>query len=150
MNSEPDRRDPVQCTLHSDPRLIPGVAAIAAHVAQRAGLSDRAQGDVAAAAVEACCEMFLLARGHGDSNPRVRISAQDFRDRVEMTIEFSDGIESPGGSRGRHKAPATAPENLRKPLEGVLVDRVRWESAQDRSRVTLVKYSAVAKSGQKV
>lgn len=148
MNMDLERKGPVHCALHNDPRLIPGVAAIAEHVAQRAGLSERAQGNVAAAAVEACCDMFLLARGNTSAEPVIQISAADFPDRVEVTLEFSAAPMPAANSRSSHpEVSATAVDNIRKTLEGVLVDRVGWESLADgRARLTLIKYSAVAKS----
>src|ERR1700730_10344378 len=55
----------IQWTLHDDPRLIAVATASAAHVGRHGGLSERAQEDLAGAAIEACREVFRLGPNPG-------------------------------------------------------------------------------------
>lgn len=127
MKSNPDQRSRnarLECTLHNDPRLIAGVAALVAHVARRAGFSERAENDFSTAAVEACQKTFLQLASQAGPPGSIALAVADFSDRVEITIESSAKALS---------------------LERSLVDRVERETRDGRSRVTLVKYCNSAK-----
>lgn len=127
MNGDSDQRARnarIACTLHNDPRLIAGVAALIAHVARRAGFSERAEADLSTASMEACRETFLQLASHAGPPASITMAIEDFSDRVEVTIESS--------------AKAL-------PLKGELVDRVECETHDGRCRVTLVKYGNAAK-----
>jgi anti-sigma regulatory factor (Ser/Thr protein kinase) len=154
MRTDPDPMAPnarIECTLHNDPRLIAGVAAMVAHVARRAGLSERAGEDVSTAAAEACREAFLRCNRQGAPSSPIKLAIADFSDRVEVTIESSGGaLPAAGPPALRKGAAAKAGKKIGKPLGGDLVDRVERETRDGRSRVTLVKYCHAAKHRPKV
>ena len=127
----------IECTLDGDPRLIAAVGAIAAHAAQRIGLTEREQEDLAAAALETCREALPAAR-KGDSHSTIRMSAVGFSDRVELIIE------TPGKGRATRKGAAG-----HKPIAAALVDRVEHETRGGRVYTTLVKYCAGASARRK-
>lgn len=136
----------IQCTLHNDPRLIVGASAIAAHVARQRGFSERAQEDLAAAAIEACREVFRFRPNRG-SLPTAQLSAASFPDRVEVTVE-SSASRSTVRPAPRAKRPAkSAAAKKDRAFANVLVDNVQQETREGRACITLVKYrSAVTRS----
>jgi anti-sigma regulatory factor (Ser/Thr protein kinase) len=139
----------IQCTLHNDPRLIVGASAIAAHVAQHGGLSERAQEDLAAAAIEACREVFRL-RPKRDSLLTGQLTASSFPDRVEVSVE-SSAARGRVGPAPRAKRPTKgAAAKKGKAFASTLVDDVRWETREGRARITLVKYCGAVKSRPRV
>ena len=97
------RTSRIDCTLDNDSRLIVSIGAVLAHAARRAGLSEAAQEEIAAAAVEASREALIPTNGNGSSAPKTKLVVEEFSDRVEVTIE------SPAGAK---------PEGIRKRLEG--------------------------------
>ena len=121
-----------------------------AHVARRAGLSERAQASISAAAAEACRETFLLLDKQAGAPSSIKLVAADFADRVEVTIESSArALPAVGPHTPRESAATRAGEGIGKPLGGNLMDRVERETRNGRSRVTLVKYCNAAKSPPK-
>jgi hypothetical protein len=151
MSTDPNQGAPtsrIECTLHRDSRLMPGIAAVVAHVARRAGLSERAEADISAAAAEACRETFLALDSQAGSPSSVKLVAADFADRVEVTIESSAKALRAGGPHPVGEGAATK-EGIGKPRGGNLVDRVERETRNGLSRVTLVKYCDAAKPGPK-
>lgn len=141
MSAMHDRLAGIECTLANDARLIAGSAAVVVHIARRAGFPERAQGDLATAAIGACCEIFLSARALGHTAPVVRLSASHFPDRVEVTFEVLKGERparlEPASSQ---KAAAKLAENLRKSFEGIPVDRVECAAPEGRPVVTLTQF----------
>jgi anti-sigma regulatory factor (Ser/Thr protein kinase) len=154
MTTDPSRGDRIpriECTLHHDSRLMPGITAVVAHVARRAGLSEQAEASISAAAAEACREAFLLLDSQAGSPFSVKLIVADFADRVEVTIESpARALPATALDALRKGAAAKAGEGMGKPLEGNLVDRVERETRNGLSRVTLVKYCDAAKSRPKV
>jgi anti-sigma regulatory factor (Ser/Thr protein kinase) len=126
------RTSRVDCTLDNDPRLIVSIGAVLAHAARRAGLSETAQEEIAAAAVEASREMLLPSNGQGSAASTTRLAVEEFADRVEVTIESSAGAK---------------PDGIRKRLEGKFTDRLRYDDHEGRVRLTLLKSCGAAKSG---
>lgn len=121
-----------------------------AHVARRAGLSERAEADISTAAAEACRETFLLLISQAGPSCSIELAVADFSDRVEVTIESSArALPATGPYALREGAARKAGEGIGRPLEGDLVDRVECETRDGRSRVTLVKYCDAAKSRPK-
>ena len=133
----------IQCTLHNDPRLIAGASAIAAHVGRHGGLSERAQEDLAAAAIEACREVFRLGPNRGPL-PSAQLAAASFPDRVKVSIELSQaerGVVRPAPRAKRSAKKSTAKRT--KAFATALVDDVQQETREGRACITLVKYVAV-------
>jgi hypothetical protein len=140
----------IECTLNHDPRLLSGVTAVVAHVARRAGLSERVGANISAAAAEACREAFLGLNSQAAPPSSVKLVAVDFADRVEVTIETAAQTLPVASPRApRESAGTRTGEGIGKSLEGDLVDRVERETLSGRSRVTLVKYCDAAKSPPK-
>ncbi len=137
-----DRLAGIECTFANDARLIAGSAAVVAHIARRAGFHERVQGDLATAAISACCEIFLSARALGHSAPIVRLSASHFPDRVEVFLEIlKGGRRAPRRGAGLlQKAASQLTENIRKSFEGIPVDRVECDAPDGRPVVTLTKF----------
>jgi hypothetical protein len=135
MTSDPAR---TELTVPNDPRLIPAVGAVVAHVADRAGLAAREQEGFAAAAVAACRERFSLSNKTSDSDFRLRVSVAGFPDRIEVTIE--------------NIGEASQSEDLR-PAPGVQrdsnVDRIVHETRNGRVRTTMIKYCGAHAAGSK-
>lgn len=132
------RNDRIECTLDNDPRLIAAVGTIVGNAAQRAGLPEQAREDVAAAAVETCREMFPQSGKNGNAPGAIKLVVTDFADRVEVIM----------GATEKSLAPAKSTGAMRNPLEGLKVDRVRYEMVESRVRLTLVKQCGEAKSSQ--
>lgn len=126
MTTDPAR---TEMTLPDDPRLIPAVGAVVAHAAERAGLAKPVQEGFAAAAVDACRERFSLTHKGSDADFRLRVSAVDFPDRVEVSIEDFGGAPRSGDTEPLHPT-----------LQHAMVDRVVQETRNGRVRTTLTKY----------
>jgi hypothetical protein len=133
----------IQCTLHNDPRLIAGASAIAAHVGHHGGLSERAQEDLAAAAMEACREVFRLGPNRGPL-PTAKLVAESFPDRVKVSVELPLAPQGMVRPAPRAKRPAkSATAKKAKAFASALVDDVQQETREGRACITLVKYVAV-------
>jgi anti-sigma regulatory factor (Ser/Thr protein kinase) len=148
MNTDGAR---IECTLDNDGRLILAVGTMVGHAAQRAGLPDEVQQCLAASAVQACRETFAVVNNHGSQlhqDSSIRLSAVDFADRVEVTIEYS-GQELPRSSLDsvRRCGVKEAKDGVSSLPQDALPDRVQCESSQGRSRMTLIKYHGPVKSG---
>lgn len=126
------RTSRIDCTLDNDPRLIASIGAVLAHSARRAGLSESAQEEIAAAAVEASRELLTSGNGIRSGASTTKLVVEEFSDRVEVTIE------SPAGAKL---------EGIRKRLEGKFPDRLRYDDSGGRVRLTLLKSCGAAKSG---
>jgi hypothetical protein len=139
---------PVQIViaLHNDPRLLIGAGVIAGHSAQHAGLTERAQEDLATATTEACGEVFGLARPDPKLPPVVNVTASRFPDRVEVTVKLSSAPTSAkAGSRSK-KATARGGKQSGKLLDEGLVDQVQRDTHDGRPSIVLVKYCRPVKS----
>jgi anti-sigma regulatory factor (Ser/Thr protein kinase) len=126
------RTSRIECALDNDPRLIASIGAVLAHSARRAGLSETAQEEIAAAVVEASREVLISVNGNGSSASTTRLIVEEFSDRVEVTIE------SPAGAK---------PDGIRKRLEGKFPDRLRYDERGGRVCLTLLKSCGAAKFG---
>jgi len=127
----------IECTLDSDPRLIAAVGAIAAHAAQRIGLCERDQENLAAAALDVCREALpRLAK----RKSAIKMVVADFSDRVELTIE------TPAVARATGRKRATAGG---KQAASALVDRIERGTRDGHVYTTLVKYCAGVSSRSK-
>lgn len=137
---KPMATDPTQTemTLHDDPRLLPGVAAVVKFVADRAGFAHQEQERLAAAIVEACRETFSLLDG-GDSP--IKLVVADLPECVQVTIEHSGSLLP---TAGLDSFAATAAGEESAGISGALlttgVDRVKYDTHGGRSRMTLIKY----------
>jgi len=129
----------IECILDSDPRLIAAVGAIAAHAAQRIGLCERDQENLAAAALDVCREALPhLAKRNSKST--IKMVVADFSDRVELTIE------APARARPARRKRAAAGENQ---AASTLVDRMERGTRDGHVYTTLVKYCAGVSSRSK-
>lgn len=129
----------IECTLDSDPRLIAAIGAIAAHAAQRIGLCQRDQENLAAAALDVCHEA-LPRLPKRKSKSTIKMVVADFSDRVELTIE------TPAGARAAGRSRATAGD---KQAAIALVDRIERGTRDGHVYTTLVKYCAGVSSRSK-
>jgi len=98
------------------------------------------QQDASAAAVEACCEMFLAmgdAGGAAAASLSLEFRVAGFADRIEMTIESSGG-----GSQS-----VEFQQELFRRLESALAGRVHCEIRDGRLHLSLIKpFGASAKA----
>jgi hypothetical protein len=139
MSADPSR---TELTLHDDPRLIAGVAAIVSFAAHRCGLSTGAQAGLAAAAAEACRETFPLVSNNGSKDSSLKVIVSNFPDRVEVAIEHSgESLPSAGLDTFCDAASgAGSLAGLSGALQKTNVDRVQYETRDGVSRTTLIKY----------
>jgi hypothetical protein len=139
MSTDPSR---TELTLHDDPRLIAGVAAIVSFAAHRCGLSGGAQAGLAAAAAEACRETFPLVNSNGNKEGALKVIVSDFPDRVEIAIEHSgESLPSAGLDTFCNAASGAGSQaGLSGALQKTNVDRVQYETHDGISRMTLIKY----------
>ena len=148
MNTDAAR---IECTLDNDARLILAVGTVVGHTAERAGLSEQVQQCLAAAAVQACHEIFAVVNNNG-GQPRqdssIHLASMDFPDRVEVTIEYA-GEKLPSSSLDavRHCGTQEAKEGASRLPQDSQPDRVQCETSQGRSRMTLIKYHGPVTSG---
>jgi anti-sigma regulatory factor (Ser/Thr protein kinase) len=134
MATDPAR---VEFTLDNDPRLFMGVSEIVRHSAQRAGFSADTQRSLAEAAVEACRETFPLVNGN---DTPLRVVVADFSDRVEVTIEHSGEPLPTAGLESFCAGAGEGARGISNALLNTTVDRVKYDTRDGRSRMTLVKY----------
>jgi hypothetical protein len=130
----------IKCAVQNDWRLLVGLGTIFSHSAKHAGLSEQAQEEFAAAALDSCREAFASSKRKGHPDSSLQIVIGEFADRVEI------GIEYPGGPIELHRgrvASGHASGGSAQGREGI--DSVSAESHEGRSRVTLIKYAGVAK-----
>lgn len=139
MSTDPGPGGPTECILNNDPRLIAGAAALASHVARRAGLSERAQQDLNQAVAEACCQAFQMSGQARRTGATIRLAVGSFPDRVEVAVEYPEGKAATAAEAARSHAPVA-------PLP---VDHVERTTHDGRCRMTLVKYSSAAKSSSR-
>ena len=136
MASEPAR---VFLKLSNDPRLVAGVGAAVAHVAEEAGFDARSQADLVAATEEACRETLPLL---ADANARLCVYIECFADRIEVTLEHP-GQARPIAGLDSFAFPRAQEVNARG-LSGLAllarVDRILYNACGGISRMTLVKY----------
>jgi len=130
--------DPARTELkvHNDQRLLAAVGAIVSHSAHRAGLPREAQQGFAEAAVDACRETFPLV-GNNSGSGDLKMIVEDFRDRVQVTIEHS-GESKP--SAGLDSFAGGAAGKISSSLQDTRVDRVQYDTHEGRARMTLIKY----------
>lgn len=150
MPTDPGPGGRTECTLHNDPRLIAGAAALAAHVARHAGLSERAQEDLDEAVAEACRQAFRLSGRARRAGATIHLTVGSFPDRVEVAVEYPEGKIPAGRPASRRRGAAagkTAPSHA--PATRLPVDHIERATHDGRCRMTLVKYSGVAKSSSR-
>jgi hypothetical protein len=145
----PVTTDPARTELkvHNDSRLLLAVGAIVSHAAHRVGLPREAQEGFAEATMDACRETFPLIGNDTDGNRDLRMTVEDFSDRVQVTIEHSGdanptaGLDSfVGGSKEGVAA------GISHSLQDTRVDRVKYDTHEGRSRMTLIKYRDASKA----
>ena len=128
-----------ECILHNDPRLFAGAAALVAHVARRAGLSERAQEDLDQAVAEACRQAFQMSGRARRAGATIHLAVESFPDRVEVAVEYPEGKGATAAKTARSHAPAPS----------LPVDTMERTTHDGRCRMTLVKYSGAAKSSSR-
>ena len=144
MNTEPIPEARVECTLQNDPRLIAGAGAIAAHMARHAGLTEHAQRDFHAAAQEACREALQSCGAKRSGRATISLAATRYADRVEVAVEYPEKKRAAGSAR-RRAAKAHGDSRAAGPPASELVDHIERTMQAGRCRVTLVKFSRVAR-----
>jgi len=140
MNTDPDR---IECTLQNDSRLAAGAGAIVSHMAERANLARDVRENLAAIVAETCKAIFQHFGRGGSSDSAISLGVGNWPDHIEVIIEFpgEDSKENwlprkMGGAPGNGTAPSG-------------VDRVKFETVDGHSRLTLIKYSPPAGSAPK-
>ncbi len=135
MTSERSR---VELEFPNDPWLLQVVSVAVVRSAQRAGLDEAAQADLAAATEQACADTFKLLP---ESDNQLTVVVEDFADRVEVTLMHhgealpSAGLETFAGLGEGESADLSGLMLLSR------VDRVQYETADGTSRTILVKYT---------
>lgn len=139
-----------ECTVPNDPRLIAGVAALASHVAQHAGCSERAQHDVDEAVLGACDEAFRAIGRKARARATIHVVLTTLPEGLEVNLEFpadKRAAESFASRRGGRRTKSGRRTGA--PTVNSLVDRIERIAHEGRCRLTLVKYCGVAKSRAK-
>jgi len=139
MSTDPGPGGRTECTLHNDPRLIAGAAALASHVARRAGLSEPAQEDLDRAVAEACRQAFELSGRARRAGATIHLAVVSFPDRVEVAVEYPEGKGAAAAKAVRSRAPAPS----------LPVDHIERSTHDGRCRMTLVKYCGGANSSSR-
>lgn len=131
--------------LTGGPALIPAAAAAAEHFAEEAGLDEQSRAALVEACEQVCGDAFDHVAG---SNGPLEVILDKLPDRIEISITHPSsggpaiGLDAfiGGGSGGQgSKATAAGAALLTR------VDRVRYETAGQISRMILVKYLPGAK-----
>jgi hypothetical protein len=137
-------RSRIELEFRSDPWLMQVVSTIVAHYARRAGLDEAAQGDLVAAAEQACADTFKLLPDEGDL---IGMVVEDLADRVEVTLKHhgealpSAGLETFAGLGEGESADFAGLMLISR------VDRVLYETAGGTSRTILIKYTSGGAKG---
>jgi len=131
----------VELEFSNDPWLLRVVEVAVVRFAQRAGLDETAQADLATATEQACADTFKLLPENGS---RLTVVVEGFADRVEVTLKHggealpSAGLETFAGLGEGEAA------NLSGLMLLSRVDRVQYETSGGTSRTILVKYASSA------
>jgi hypothetical protein len=149
MDTDPATNRLIECMLDNDARLIAGVGALAAHVARRAGLSDRGQKDLEEAVVDACRQAFQVSGRMGRARAAIRLDVASFADRVEVTVEYPEKRRAAARPALRGRRVITRRTGRIAPSTSTLVDRIERTRHDGRCRMTLVKYCGAVKSSSK-
>ncbi|HVB88064.1 MAG TPA: hypothetical protein VNK23_15490 [Candidatus Dormibacteraeota bacterium] len=144
MTTGPEWIARIECQVDGDPRLIEGASVIAAHVSRRAGLSDAAASEIAAAASQAC---GAAARVLGESGipAGMKLAAAEFPDRIEVTIEPAPEILKEFSAQFASGASKRLADQIRQSLKSAAVDELDVEINDGVPRIILVKKSGAAK-----
>jgi hypothetical protein len=127
MSTDPER---VECTLQNDSRLVAGATAIISHAAREANLASDVQANLAATVAKTCATIFRCCDPTSRSLSTIWFEVESWPDHIEVTLEFA------GESLRDFMS-----DNGSKPPD---VDRVNCQTANGRSRLTLIKYSRSA------
>jgi len=139
MSTDPGTGGRTECILHNDPRLIAGAAALASHVARRAGLSERVQEELDQAVTEACRQAFQLSGRAQLAGATIHLAVESFPDRVEVAVEYQEGKSAISAEAACSHTPAAR----------LPVDHIERTTHDGFCRMTLVKYSGAAKSSSR-
>lgn len=131
-----------QLKLSGGPGLFPAAAAALEHFAEEADLDESASRSLVLACEQVCGDALRRA---GPEEGALEVTIEQFPDRIEISIAHP-GVEGPavgldaflGGVAGD---PATSGASLLS-----RVDRVRYETVGQVSRMILVKYLPGAKT----
>ncbi|HVB57767.1 MAG TPA: hypothetical protein VNE63_15260 [Candidatus Acidoferrales bacterium] len=138
MRANPER---IECALQDDARLIVAVGVAVSHSASRAGLSEQEQEESAAAAVDACREIFALIHGQERSNPSLQMVVESFPDHIVLMIDYSGEPPIPACSGSRRDDSSAGPARTRGALpKAAGFDCVRYDTSDGRCRITMTKY----------
>ncbi|MFY9805554.1 MAG: hypothetical protein WA211_03995 [Candidatus Acidiferrales bacterium] len=144
MSNEPAR---TELTLPHDERLLGAITTVVQHASQRCGLSVESQEGLAFAAIEAAREAFPLMDGRTAGEPKVKVVVSDYPDRVEVAIEHTgEPLPTAGLDTFVKDAVAGSDAGLSMALQMTQVDRVKYETRDGVSRMTLIKYCDGSKS----
>lgn len=146
MSAEPSQ---VELLVPADERLTAAVDVVVANACERAGLSHEEEKELVRATADVCDEVFRSARRMRRSGSLVRVLVSDFPNRVEVSIEESDGGPDDGGPDGPRPEALTTPareaDAITAALHHISVDRLHYEIRDGRARTTIVKYHAGTK-----
>jgi hypothetical protein len=129
----------VELTYPNDPWLQGVVNLAVVRFAQRAGLDEKAQAELAAATGQACADTFKLLTG---ADNELTVVVEDFADRVEVTLNHRGEALPSAGLETFAGLGEGGPEDLSGLALLSRVDRVLYETTDGTSRTILVKYTS--------
>lgn len=144
MTVRPEWMAKIECKVDGDPRLLAGAAAIVTHMAQRAGLAERATSEMSSAAMDACNAILQDAGDRANARPRVQLSAAEFPDHIEVSIRLLYHVTNAGNSQQSSGLSSDLAEKLRRRLKNAAVDGVNVEVIDGIPSITLVKNCSAA------
>jgi hypothetical protein len=121
--------------------LIPAAAAATEHFAEEAGLDDSTSSNLVAACEQVCGDALLRAEG---SEGTLEVIIEQFPDRIEISVAHPS-VSGPAIGLDAFLGPATGPSATSGASLLSRVDRVRYETVGQASRMILVKYLPGAK-----
>lgn len=139
-------RGKTEFLLEDDPRLLHAIRAILSFSCERAGLSQHALEGFINAIQNACQETFPLVHDHEGDKRAIRVTVEEFPDRIEVSIEHSGEVLPTAGLDTFCGGADNQPAAISGALQGAHVDRVQYETHDGRARMKLIKYCSGSKA----
>lgn len=139
MTTEPSS---VELLVPGDDRLLAAVETVLAHASEEAGLSEDEFRDLHRSVSEACEDAFSFASRNGNANPILHLTVSDFPNRVEVSIEPSEGETTGQPLASRSVRNMQKPDVVDAALHDMNLDHLHHDLHAGRPRTVLVKYHA--------
>jgi len=130
-----------QLKLSGGAGLIPAASAATEHFAEEAGLDEPTRGALVAACEQVCGDALLRAESKEGT---LDVTIDQFPDRIEISIAHPS-VSGPAIGLDSFLGAATGPSGTTGAMLLSRVDRVRYETVGQASRMILVKYLPGAK-----